>query len=86
MSYLHEYANKRNQKTLRSYAGPFDLRRLGPDLWITNGKNCWDVGATLDDLPHRPLLTRKQAHGLRLRDSVERKAGALTEHRPPRKR
>jgi len=86
MSYLHEYANKRNQKTLRSYAGPFDLRRFDPRLWVTNGKNCWDVGATLDDLRHRPLVSRKQARGLRLRDAVERKAGALTEHRAPRKR
>ena len=84
MSYLHEYANKRNQKTLRSYAGPFDLRRFAPDVWVTNGKSCWDVGATLDDLRHRPLVTRKQARGLRLRDTVERKAGALNEHRPPR--
>jgi hypothetical protein len=83
MSYLHEYANKRNQKTLRSYAGPFDLRRFDPKLWVTNGKNCWDVGATLDDLRHRPLLTKKQARALRLRDAMERKVGALNEHRPP---
>jgi hypothetical protein len=86
MSYLHEYANRRNQKTLRSYAGPFDLRRFEPELWVTNGKNCWDVGAMLDDLRHRPLLTRKQARALRLRDAVERKAGALNEHRPPRRK
>jgi len=85
MSYLHEYANKRNQKTLRSYAGPFDLRRFDPALWITNEKNCWEVGATLDDMRHRPLLTRRQARGLRLRDAVERKAGGVLEHRPPRK-
>src|SRR5215475_13248686 len=84
MSYLHEYANKRNQKTLRSYAGPFDLRCFAPEVWVTNGKNCWDVGSTLDDLRHRPLLTRKQARGLRLRDAVERKAGAVNGHRPPR--
>ena len=83
MSYLHEYANKRHQKTLRSYAGPFDLRRFDPDLWVTNEKNCWDVGATLDDLRHRPLVTRRQARPLRLRDAVARKAGARTEHRPP---
>ena len=25
MSYFHEYANRRHQKTLRSWAGPFDL-------------------------------------------------------------
>jgi len=86
MSYLHEYANKRSQKTLRSYAGPFDLRRFRPEMWVTNGKNCWDVGSTLDDLPHRRLLTRSQARSLRLRDAVERKAGAVNEHRPPRRR
>ena len=86
MSYLHEYANKRNQKTLRSYAGPFDLRGFDPALWVTSEKNCWEIGATLDDMPHRPLLTKRQARNLRLRDAVERKAGALTEHRPPRRK
>ncbi len=86
MSYLHEYANKRNQKTLRSYAGPFDLRRFDPALWVTSEKNCWDIGATLDDMRHRPLLTKRQGRGLRLRDAVERKAGALAEYRPPRGR
>lgn len=84
MSYLHEYANRRNQKTLRSYAGPFDLRRFDPKLWVTNGKNCWEIGATLDDMRHRPLITKRQARTLRLRDAVERRAGALTEHRRPR--
>jgi len=84
MSYLHEYANRRNQKTLRSYAGPFDLRRFDPKLWVTNGKNCWEIGATLDDMRHRPLITKRQARTLRLRDAVERRAGALNEHRRPR--
>jgi len=85
MSYLHEYANERGQKTLRSYAGPFDLRRFEPKLWVTNGRNCWDVAETLDDLRHTPLLTKKQSRMLRLRDAMERKAGALLEHRRPRK-
>src|SRR5262245_14434282 len=84
MSYLHEYANKRNQKTLRSYAGPFDLRRCAAKDWGPHGKHWWDIGATLDDLPHRTLVDRRQARALRLRDAVERKAGALVEHRQPR--
>jgi len=80
---------------VRQQAQPEDLaqlrRALRPaalrsEALVTNGKNCWDVGATLDDLRHRPLVSRKQARGLRLRDAVERKAGALTEHRAPRKR
>jgi hypothetical protein len=84
MSYLHEYANRRNQKSLRSYAGPFDLRRFDPEVWVVNGKNCWDVGATLDDMPHIPLLTKRQARKLRLRDAMERRVDSLAEHRRPR--
>ena len=86
MSYLHEYANRRHQKTLRSYAGPFDLRRFDPKLWVTNGKNCWEVGERLDDMRHRLLVTKRQARSLRLRDALERKADSLMEHRQPRTR
>jgi hypothetical protein len=85
MSYLHEYANGRGQKTLRSYAGPFDLRRFEPKLWVTNGRNCWDVAETLDEMRHTPLVTTRQSRMLRLRDTMERKAGALLEHRRPHK-
>jgi hypothetical protein len=42
------------------------------------------VGETLDELRHKLLVTKRQARGLRLRDAVERKAGALLEHRRPR--
>jgi hypothetical protein len=86
MSYLHEYANNRARKTLRSYSRPFDLRGLAPKVWVTNGKNCWDVGEAVDEIRHYPLITKRQARMLRLRDALERKAGALLEHRPPRKR
>ncbi len=57
MSYLHEYANKGGQKTLRGYSRPFDLRRLAPELWVTNEKNCWNVGETIDAMHHYPLVT-----------------------------
>lgn len=85
MSYLHEYANGRGQKTLRSYAGPFDLRRFDPTRWITNGKNCWDVAEMLDEMRHTPLVTKRQSRTLRLRDAMERRAEALLEHRRPRR-
>src|SRR5713101_299772 len=61
MSYLHEYANNRSQKTLRGYSRPFDLRRLAPELWVTNEKNCWNVGETIDAMHHYLLVTKKQA-------------------------
>ncbi|MBI2315977.1 MAG: hypothetical protein HYU75_02825 [Betaproteobacteria bacterium] len=86
MSYFHEYANGRAQKTLRTWGGPFDLRRLDPALWVTSPKSCWEVGHRLEALKHWPLVTKKQVKLLRLRDTLERKAGTLWQHRPPRRR
>jgi hypothetical protein len=84
MSYLHEYANRRHQKTLRSYAGPYDLRRIDPSVWVTNGRQCWPVANNLEDLRHIALITARQAKRLRLRDPVERRAGALLQYPKPR--
>ena len=86
LSYFHEYANKRGQKTLRSYSRPFDLRRVDPALWVTNRKNCWHIGELLDELPHFALIAQRQVKLLRRRDAIERKANALLEHRRPRGR
>jgi len=86
MSYFHEYCNKRNQKTLRSYSGTFDLRRLDPATWVTQKKSCWDLGWALDAARHYPLITRKQAKLLRLRDAIERDAQKLYQFKPPRKK
>ena len=58
----------------------------GRKAWVTNGKNCWEVGEAVDEVRHYPLITKGQARMLRLRDALERKAGSLLEHRPPRKR
>lgn len=86
MTYFHEYANKRAEKTLRSWAGPFDLRRLDPTLWVTNAKSCWEVGNRLDELRHWPLIAKRQVKLLRRRDALEREAGALRQYKPPRAR
>ena len=86
MSYLHEYANRRGHKTLRRYSRPLDLRRIDPGVWVTNGKNCWDVAEALDDLPHYALINAKQARLLRRRDPLERHIGTVLEHRRPRGR
>ncbi len=83
MSYLHEYANKRGHKTLRRYSRPFDLRRIDPKDWVTNGKNCWDIGDAIDGTVHYPLITSRQAKQLRRRDALERRIGTVLEHRRP---
>ncbi len=86
MSYFHEYCNKRHQKTLRSYSAAFDLRRLDTKTWVTQKKSCWDLGWALDAARHYPLITKRQAKSLRLRDPLEREAYSLTLHKSPRKR
>jgi len=86
MSYFHEYCNKRHQKTLRSYSIAFDMRRLDPASWVTQTKNCWEVGWALDAARHYPLITERQVKLLRLRDPLEREAQKLRHHKPPRRR
>ena len=39
-----------------------------------------------DAIRHWPLINTKQVKLLRLRDPVEREAGKVRQHRPPRKR
>ena len=84
MSYFHEYCNKRQQKTLRSYSVAYDLRRLDPKTWVTQKKSCWDVGWALDAARHYPLITKRQAKLVRLRYPLEREAQKLCHHPPPR--
>src|SRR5262249_16469557 len=74
MSYFHEYANRRHQKSLRSYSAAFDLRRMDPALWVTNCKHWWDVGWKMEDARHYRLVSRRQEPLLRLRDHIEREA------------
>lgn len=86
MSYFHEYCNARHQKTLRSYSVAFDLRRMDPGLWVTKKENCWEVGWALDAARHYPLISKRQAKFLRLRDPLEREAQKVSQYRPPRSR
>ena len=83
MSYFHEYTNRRYQKTLRSYSRAFDLRRLAPELWVTNPKHCWDLGWALDAAHHYKLLTHRQEKLLGLREGIEREAQKLKIFQPP---
>jgi hypothetical protein len=85
MSYFHEYANRREHKTLRAYSRPFDLRVLQPAQWVSAPKGAWTVAERLDALPHYDLLSRTEERSLVRRDPFERKVGALLQYRrPPR--
>lgn len=85
MSYLHEYTNKRDRKTLRTYSLPYDLRRMKPADWVTAKKGAWDLVDHLEAIRHFKLMTRAQARSLVRRDPFERKVGALVQYRRPNK-
>jgi len=86
MSYFHEYTNKKGRLTLRSYSRAFDLRKVNPRLWVTNGSDCWDIPEMLDEIRHYSLVTGKQVRLLYRRDAMERKVGALLEHPAPQRK
>jgi hypothetical protein len=84
ISYLHEYTNKREIKTLREYSVPFDLRAFDPEVWVTGKKNAWAVAERLDELPHAPLVSGRQLRHMLPRDPYERRLGAMLQYRRPR--
>jgi len=86
MSYFHEYNNRRGERTLRGYTRPYDLRRVDPALWVTNGKACWEIHDKLAALHHVPLVTPAQARRLSRLDPFERRIGKLHQYPKPRPR
>jgi hypothetical protein len=85
MSWFHEYYNKRQHKTLRTYSRPLDLRRVDPKIWVTAEKGAWKLVDRLQELRHYKLLTPAQARRLARRDPFEREVGSLMQYRKPRK-
>jgi len=85
MSYFHEYYNKRDAKTLRTYSRPFDLRRLNPAIWATSEDGSWELIDALEATRHYRLVTRAQARALTRRDPFERRVGALLQYRKPKR-
>ena len=86
MSYFHEYFDRTGAKTLRSYARPFDLRRVDCALWVTAPGNCWAVHDLLAAQRHYPLVSRSQAAGLARRDPFERRAQRVVQFPRPGRR
>lgn len=86
MSWFHEYCNKRDQKTLRTYSVPLNLRRVDPAIWVTSEDGAWDLVDILEGLRHYPLITRAHEKKLSRRDPFERRIGAMEQYRRPRTR
>ncbi|MBM3368989.1 MAG: hypothetical protein FJY43_12070 [Betaproteobacteria bacterium] len=86
MSWFHEYYNKRDHKTLRTYSVPYDLRRLKPAQWVTGEDGAWDVVDELEAIRHFKLLAPGAARHVLRRDPFERNVGNLTQYRRPPKK
>ena len=85
MSYFHEYYNRWDRKTLRTYSRPFDLRRLDPGVWATSDEGAWDLIDALEATRHYRLVSGAQARALIRRDPFERHVGNLLQYRKPKK-
>ena len=83
LSYFHEYTDKHGNKTLRSYSGAFDLRRLDPRLWVDGGEQCWQAHDRLVALRHYPLVSTRQLRALAPMDPFDLRASKALEHPPP---
>jgi len=84
MSYLHEYTNRREIKSLREYSLPYDLRSVDPRVWVSGEKNAWQVAERLDELRHFPLVRGRQLKSMLPRDPFERRVGGMLQYRRPR--
>ncbi|HVP09311.1 MAG TPA: hypothetical protein VMT02_07315 [Burkholderiales bacterium] len=86
MSYFHEYYNKADLKTLRTFSVPYDLRRMKPSEWVTSEDGVWDLIDCLEALRHFRLVNRAQERTLVRRDPFERKVGSLLQYRRRKKK
>ena len=79
--------DKRGRKTLRSYSGAFDLRRIDPSLWVTQRSVV--LGGARPAGRAAALSARDRARrpaALARRDAFERRSAQLVEYpRPPRR-
>ena len=66
MSYFEDYINLRGERTLRAYSRPVNLARFDRvhPGWMTSETDLWWIPEHLVDVPHTPLLTPAQIHGL----------------------
>jgi hypothetical protein len=83
LSYLHEYSNRRDHKSLREYSVPYDLRRAKLEDWLTGTDGAWNIAEKLDEIRHYPLVSKAQVKLLVRRDPFEREVAMLTQYKKP---
>lgn len=84
VTYLHEYANRRGEKTLRSYSAPFDLARFPVEKWISGEEDLWELDDVLYEMRHFDLVSPAQAKRMRYLDGFQRAIGKHVQHPRPK--
>lgn len=84
LSYLHEYTNERGEKTLRTYSGAWDLRRIPTREWVDNPKNCLILPEILTNIRHYPVIPPARAGRLRRLEEMELQVKRLRQYPDPR--
>lgn len=84
LSYFHEYSDKRGRRTLRSYSGAFDMRRLDVSKWVSSDANCWEAHDRLAELRHYPLMHARQVNALSRRDPFEQRMAGSVQYPKPK--
>lgn len=77
MSYFNVYFNLRNERTLRRYSRPVDLRQFDNQQWMTSDGHLWFIAEHLCQVSHTALLTREQSRRLTRIDARTRAAEML---------
>jgi hypothetical protein len=78
LSYFNEYFLDSGEKTLREFSAPFSLLRYNNE-WLTSQKSLRYIANDLDLSQHFKLFPSATARNLRPADTVEIKAGKLTQ-------
>ena len=84
MSYAHEYLEWDGRKSLRSYSGPFDMRKYPPEKWITASEDLGWLVKALDNARHFPIAPRKILQHLRRASHIELRAMKIVEWKKSR--
>lgn len=77
LSYFNDYCNMRQERTLRRFSRPVNLKRFDSLHWMTSEKPVWCVAEYLLEIPHFRLLTPRQARALHRLDDRSFRAECL---------
>lgn len=79
LSYFHEYfLTKNGKKTMVGYSQPINLKRFGTK-WVNVEEDLWEIGNTIYNMPHIPVVPKENEKYIRDAHRVERTAARIKE-------